>query len=338
MELMERYIYAVTKYLPVEQRNEVAMELRGNILDMLPEEPTEADLEKVLRSLGSPRKLSEEYHMKKRYLIGPSYYDKYFEVLKLVVSIVMVVLLVVNVISFVFGTATDSFGAGEVTRFIIDTIASSFSGGLQAAFWVTVSFVIMERTAAEEGYHELFNKEWSPRDLKPVPTSTSHKISKFEASFSFVMTVIFMVFLYTGTDKLGIFWMKEGNVMENIPIFNMDRLHDYLVFFWIFAIGQAILFVWQMVKEYWDMPLAIFNFIFEVAFCVFAVIVLLDRDLLNPALYLEISKSMGMAPDVVREWLVRGKMITAALIVVLSLMDSIGVFFKVRKGLGTKET
>ena len=43
MEMMERYIYAVTKYLPEAQREDVAMELSGNILDMLPESPSEEE-------------------------------------------------------------------------------------------------------------------------------------------------------------------------------------------------------------------------------------------------------------------------------------------------------
>lgn len=333
MERVERYIYAVTKYLPVQQREDVAMELRGNILDMLPAEPSEEEVLQVLQSLGSPRKLSEEYNTKKRYLIGPSYYDKYLEVLKLVVTIVASVLLAVNLISFVFTTTADSFGVESIGRLIGTVISSSISGGLQAAFWVTLTFVILERTAAEEGYHELFKKEWSPKDLTPVPSSTSHKISKVEAAISLVVTVVFMVFLYTGSEKFGIFWMKDGGTLENIPVFNMDRLETYLPFFWIFAIAQVILFIWQMVKEYWDMPMALFNLLFEVAFCVLAVVILTDGTLLNPALYSELQNSMGLSPEVAREWLTRGKVITAAVIVLLSLVDSISTILKVRRGM-----
>ena len=336
MEMMERYIYAVTKYLPEAQREDVAMELRGNILDMLPESPSEEEVLKVLKSLGSPRKLSEEYNTRKRYLIGPSYFDKYLEVLKLVVSIVMIVLLVVNLVSFVFGTSTETFGVGEIGRLISTIISSSISGGLQAAFWVTVSFVILENTAAEEGYHELFKKEWSPKDLDPVPSSTSLKISKVEAAISLIVTIIFMVFLYMGSDKFGIFWMKDGGTLENIPVFNLERLQSYLPLFWIFAVAQLILFIWQMVKEYWDMPMATFNLVFELGFCILAIVILTDGALFNPALYTELQESMGMAPEVAKEWIIRGKIFAGVLIVVLSLIDSLSTLYKVRKDMRKK--
>ena len=257
--------------------------------------------------------------------------------LKLVVSIVMIVLLVVNLVSFVFGTSTETFGVEDIGRLIGTIISSSISGGLQAAFWVTVSFVVLERTAAEEGYHELFKKEWSPRDLSPVPSSTSLKISKVEAAISLVVTVIFMIFLYMGSDKFGIFWMKDGGTLENIPVFHLERLQSYLPLFWIFAIAQVILFIWQMVKEYWDMPMAVFNLVFELGFCILAIVILTDGALLNPALYTELQKSMGLAPEVAKEWITRGKIFAGVLIVVLSLIDSLSTLYKVRKGMRKKE-
>lgn len=333
MEMMERYIYAVTKYLPETQRKDVAMELRANILDMLPDDPSEEEILQALQSLGSPRKLSEEYATKKRYLIGPSYYNKYLEVLKLVVTIVMIVLLAVNLLSFVLGTSTESFGFGDIAELIGTMISSSISGGLQAAFWVTLSFVILERTAADEGYHELFKKDWSPKDLDPVPSSTTHKVSKVEAVVGLVFTVIFVVFLYTGSDKFGIFWIRDGGTMENIPIFNMERLQTYLPIFLVFAGAQVILFIWQMVKEYWDMPMALYNLFFEVAFMVLILVILVDGSLLNPELYTELQRSMGLSPEITREWLTRSKIFAGVLIVVLSLIDGIGTILKVRKGL-----
>lgn len=53
MEMMERYIYAVTRKLPQSQREDIGKELRGLIEDMLEERVpigtvTEKDLEDVL--------------------------------------------------------------------------------------------------------------------------------------------------------------------------------------------------------------------------------------------------------------------------------------------------
>ena len=64
-DLIERYIYAVTKQLPKKNREDVSMELRGLIDDMLSErcavEPTERDVRDVLTELGTPRELYAKY-------------------------------------------------------------------------------------------------------------------------------------------------------------------------------------------------------------------------------------------------------------------------------------
>lgn len=65
-DLTERYIYAVTRRLPRKQREDVSMELRGLIDDMLDERcgdvvPTEKDIRVVLTELGTPQELYARY-------------------------------------------------------------------------------------------------------------------------------------------------------------------------------------------------------------------------------------------------------------------------------------
>jgi hypothetical protein len=86
MNLIERYLYAIKKYLPEEIREDAGKELRANIEDMLPVDYTDDDVYQVLMNLGSPRKLANEYNSQKRYLIGPGYYDNYISVLKKVIG------------------------------------------------------------------------------------------------------------------------------------------------------------------------------------------------------------------------------------------------------------
>jgi len=87
MTLIDRYVYTVTERLLEQTRDDVSMELRANIEDMLPENATESDVRTALEKLGNPIRLANEYCEVKRYLIGPGLYDKYISVLKLVTSI-----------------------------------------------------------------------------------------------------------------------------------------------------------------------------------------------------------------------------------------------------------
>ncbi len=62
MEIVERYVYDVTRRLPEAQRKDIELELRGLIEDMLDEyvqdrDVTESDVEEVLFELGHPRSL-----------------------------------------------------------------------------------------------------------------------------------------------------------------------------------------------------------------------------------------------------------------------------------------
>ena len=76
MNLIERYIYAVTRHLPVDQREDVADELKSMIEDQLDEigSRSKKDVEKVLISLGDPENLARRYKGGKQYLIGPAFY------------------------------------------------------------------------------------------------------------------------------------------------------------------------------------------------------------------------------------------------------------------------
>ena len=65
-DMIERYIYAVTKRMNPKVREDVSMELRGLIDDMLlercgDETPTDKDVRVVLTELGTPQELYAKY-------------------------------------------------------------------------------------------------------------------------------------------------------------------------------------------------------------------------------------------------------------------------------------
>ena len=65
-DLIERYLYAITRRLPAKQRADVAEELRTLISDMLDERcgslpPTAKDVRVVLTELGTPGEMVRKY-------------------------------------------------------------------------------------------------------------------------------------------------------------------------------------------------------------------------------------------------------------------------------------
>ena len=93
-DLIDRYIYAVTKHMKSAMKKDVAAELETIIQDMLEERcgdvtPTERDIKVVLTELGTPAELSSKYKGETQdCLIGQPYYSLYVYVLKIVTACV----------------------------------------------------------------------------------------------------------------------------------------------------------------------------------------------------------------------------------------------------------
>ena len=106
-DLIERYIYAATKRLPRKQREDVALELRGLIEDMLmercgEEQPEERDIRVVLTELGTPQELAARYSDEEnKALIGQPYYSVYRYILKIVLPATFFGLSVAHLLLFV---------------------------------------------------------------------------------------------------------------------------------------------------------------------------------------------------------------------------------------------
>ena len=88
MDLLERYLHALAKYLPAKSRDVVA-ELRVNLQSRIDDQEetlsrplNEAELTSILKDHGHPLLVAMRYHPQ-RYLIGPAIFPIYWRVLKI---------------------------------------------------------------------------------------------------------------------------------------------------------------------------------------------------------------------------------------------------------------
>lgn len=186
-DLIERYIYAVTKRLPRAKREDVSMELRGLVEDMLAERcvgriPEEKDVRIVLLELGSPEELYAKYDEDaKKCLIGQPYYSTYKFVLKIVLLAVTAGMTIANVIlqiiePQVWGAATFGWLAN-----LYNALMASFAV-------VTLLFAYFYHKGIK--LKEPFNFD----DLPPVPRK-QEEISKWESIAGIVFCAIFVVLM-----------------------------------------------------------------------------------------------------------------------------------------------
>ena len=327
MNLIDRYVFAVTENLPEKIRKDVADELRSNIEDMLSENPSPKDVRDVLEKMGNPRKLADEYKTTKNYLIGPALYDSYFSLLKLVIGIAVSVILAITLLEWVFQSPQVS---GLVTL-ITDLIITAVDAAFQAAVWVTLIFAIMERAGVSEGQMPFSKKSWSLDDLPSGPVPQSKKISRIETAVSLFFTILFVSVLYFSPNLIAIY-TTENSTTQVIPLFSEERLKIYLTAIILSTLVQLGIIVWKFVQSKWNMPLAIANLVQNVIFSVLIVFLLTDKQLFSQEFFNKIANlTNNSAAQITDIWLRGTSLVIIVVFIGISAWDSISAFIKAKK-------
>ncbi|MCE5188736.1 MAG: hypothetical protein LLF75_06100 [Eubacteriales bacterium] len=255
---IERYVYDVARRLPEKEREEVKKELRANIYDMLPENASEAEIEKVLYELGSPASLAGKYRQNPRYLISPAYYDEYVSVLKWVLPLVGVI---VMVIGFITGTVmalkidTSKYYL-VATKIISQGISMGVSAAFQALIWTTVGFVIAERSgqrAEQSGKHS-----WRIQDLPEVQKSGQTHIPLSEGVAELVVMTVFSVIgilFCTGRLPFAMAFSEEG--LHFTTVFNPDFLVLWIPAILVTFVLGVIVGITKIKDRRWSVPVCV---------------------------------------------------------------------------------
>lgn len=228
-DLIERYIYAVTKQLPKKQREDVAQELRGLIDDMLNERcgeitPTEKDIRIVLTELGTPQELSAQYDEDaKKCLIGHPYYSTYKFVLKIVLFAAAVGITIANLMLQLVEPQEWFSAITGWLEMLYNTLLATFA-------IVTLLFAFFYRKGVQ--ITEPFNFD----KLPPVPKRTK-ELSKRECIAGMVFIVIFVVVFLAVPQIMGFHIDRNG---LRIPMFSVSALRETWYIIILFAICGMI--------------------------------------------------------------------------------------------------
>lgn len=225
-DLVERYIYAVTRRLIRKQREDVAQELRGLVDDMLTERcgnltPTEKDVRVVLTELGTPQELYAQYDVDAdKCLIGQPYYSTYLFVLKIVLLSVAAGLTISNLILQIMEPQGFFEGITSWFAYLWDGLIGSFA-------FVTLLFAFFYRKGVR--INEPFNFD----DLPPVPKK-SELIPKWECIAGIVFMILFVVIFLVAPQILciGVTDHRGGYV----PVFDVEKLRGT----WYIIISFAV--------------------------------------------------------------------------------------------------
>lgn len=284
-ELIERYIYAATRFMRKEEKEDVSKELQSIIADMLEErcgdkEPDEETVKEVLNELGDARDLYEKYSADgKDCLIGAPYYGVYKYVMKTALLCVGIGLLIAQMIVCMINVPEMAF-MSDVIAFIvntfIETLATVFAGVALTFAAVTVWFGVM--------YHKGIKMDtlFDSLDQLPQLPKKNEVISKVGVAFEIGFTVLFYAIFLACPEVLCMYEMETGTM---IPIFATGYIQStwyLIVIFGLLGIGRECV---KLIDGTYTKRLLVVTAVVDVLSVILSVAWLANPSIINPAFH-----------------------------------------------------
>jgi len=216
MEMLERYIYHVGKFLPSTSKSDTLNELKSIILDQLDVklesgESKEESLIRIISELGDPRQVAYSYRNAEP-LISRGLEKIMWRIMKLTSIIIPLGIFIEKTISYINSNMNVTIMDILLTwAYSIPTIITPIITCLTTIFLI---FLIIERL----GYGELLNNEvmFNPRNLPSIPRKI-YKITLFESLINILGYVGALYVLNLNSGLIGITF--EGKVY---PLLNSN--------------------------------------------------------------------------------------------------------------------
>lgn len=272
-DLIERYIYAVTKRLPAKNREDVSQELRSLIDDMLMERcgnatPTDKDIRVVLTELGTPNELYAKYDEDTdKSLIPQPYFSTYKFVMKIVLISVAVGLTIANLILQIMEPQNVFSAVAQWGAQVYNSLLASFA-------IVTIVFAVISRKGIN------LNDNFNLNDLPAVPKK-SQQISVWESVAGIVFCVVFVVVMLMVPQVFSAISVN-GDTTTTIPIFDIEVLRGGWYLIVAFAALGIIREVVNLMERRYNRKVMVTAIATDALSAVLSIIWLTNASIVNP--------------------------------------------------------
>jgi hypothetical protein len=278
MNLIDKYIAEVGKYLPRKNRMDIEAEIRSTLEDMLEERTQdtgsvlsgakgpadEATVMEVLKEYGAPREVAAKYKTH-QYLIGP----RFFPVFERVIRIVFAVVAAVSLIGLGTSLAQTGMTGPGFASAIVKWIGGLFTSLIAAFGNITLIFAIIERTKAAEAFDKEVN-EWDPKELQRE--QDPDEVDKADHIATIIFSTLALVVFNLYPDLLSIRYMS-GGAWVTMPILT-PTFFSFLPWINLMAVLQIIFSSFMLGQKYWLAWTRILDILLHIASMALAVIIL----------------------------------------------------------------
>jgi hypothetical protein len=324
-QYIERYIYAVTKRLPESSRDEVKEELKAHIHDMLPKDPKDEDIEKVLKTLGNPRKLANNYQDEASYVISPLYYHDYINTLKLVLIIIFSVQVVLGTIDGIIHLESNNFFE-QVFEVFGSALGHAWSGLFAGFAWVTLIFWIIDYNMRKKP------QDWSIKDLPELPQKKTTKISRastmVELVFHVVFSALFIALFLNYLDDLVI----DIDGVFVTEIFNQAKVLPFIPYFIGSAIFGLIVILVKLYVGHWRYQVAILYTAYEIFSSSIIILFIRTNGLIKSSVFDTIANYTDFTFDQVLNGFNSGVNVITGIIIIVLVLEITFTWIKTIKG------
>jgi len=204
MELLERYLYQIEKYLPKEDKKDTIDELKSFILDQLDSktamgENKEDELYKIIKETGSPKEVALRYRGDPP-LISREMEPIIFMIFKILAYAIPIGILVGKTFEFI--DKDEAFKFFEYLLHLALAIPSMISAFITGVGFVFIIFILIEKYAKEEIEKEFSHFE--PNNL-PKILDKKYKVSLFESLFTIIFSVVVLYILNYQTGIIAVY-------------------------------------------------------------------------------------------------------------------------------------
>ena len=289
-ELIERYIYAATRFMKKEEKEDTAKELQSIIDDMLEErcgekEPDEAMVREVLNELGDPKELYERYSSDgKDCMIGAPYFGVYKYVLKTALMCVVFGLVVAQFILLLIDLYSGAAAVADVTG-VVNTSIPVIVNWITQMIACVVDGAIFTFAAVTAGFAYMYHKGikmdtiFDSLDRLPSIPKKEATISKVEVAFDIGISVLFFTVFLACPQVLCMY--TDGG--KFIPIFNVEFLQGAWYIIMIFAVIGVVRDIIKLLEGTYTKKLLAVTVIADVASAILAAVWLSNPAIVNPA-------------------------------------------------------
>jgi hypothetical protein len=305
--LTDRYVAAVLRAVPGAQRPDLEPEIRALVADTT--DAKAGDERAALVELGDPNALAARYAGTPQYLIGPTVFPAWKQ---LVTTLVAILVPIVSIATF----GASMLGSKPIGEAIVGAIGTAFMVAVQTVFWITVVFAFIERGGKVEGLAD--GDPWTPEALPALPDDGRLNLVDIGATIVFDAVLIGVLLWVQLSPPITI----DG---VSYPLFDPALWSLWLPFFIVVTVLDLVLQVVIYLRGRYTYVLAAVNALLGAAFAIPALLLLLNGMLFNPALVEAVTAETGGT------WVDVTARITAIVVAVIVAWDAIDGFLKARR-------